>query len=75
MRDLVQNRAVEVVIDHVILDRIGKTPRDNIMVVLPPVARREERAYRAYASDEQRSQTGCIGGHGPVPSEAERLVR
>jgi hypothetical protein len=26
------------------------------------MARREECAYREYASDEQRSQTGCIGG-------------
>ena len=25
------------------------------------MARREERAYREYASDEQRSQAGCIG--------------
>ena len=25
------------------------------------MARREERAYRAYVSDEQRSQAGCIG--------------
>jgi hypothetical protein len=25
------------------------------------VARREERAYRGYATDEQRSQAGCIG--------------
>ena len=25
-------------------------------------ARREERAYRAYVSDEQRSPAGCIGG-------------
>ncbi len=25
------------------------------------MARREERAYRAYASEEQRSQAGCIG--------------
>ena len=26
------------------------------------MARREERAYREYVSDEQRSQAGCIGG-------------
>ncbi len=26
-------------------------------------ARREERAYRAYVSDAQRSPAGCIGGH------------
>ena len=26
------------------------------------MARREERAYLAYVSDEQRSQAGCIGG-------------
>ena len=26
------------------------------------LARREERAYREYVSDEQRSQAGCIGG-------------
>jgi SsrA-binding protein len=26
-------------------------------------ARREERAYREYVSDEQRSPAGCIGGH------------
>jgi len=25
------------------------------------MARREERAYREYVSDEQRSQAGCIG--------------
>lgn len=25
-------------------------------------ARREERAYREYVSDEQRSRRGCIGG-------------
>ena len=25
------------------------------------MARREERAYRAYVSDEQGSQAGCIG--------------
>ena len=25
-------------------------------------ARREERAYRAYVSDEQQSPAGCIGG-------------
>ena len=25
-------------------------------------ARREERAYRVYVSDEQRSPAGCIGG-------------
>ena len=25
-------------------------------------ARREERAYRAYVSDEQQSLAGCIGG-------------
>ena len=28
-----------------------------------PLARREERAYRAYVSDEQRRPAGCIGGH------------
>jgi len=27
-------------------------------------ARREERAYREYASDEQRSPAGCIGVQG-----------
>ena len=26
------------------------------------MARREERAYREYVSDEQRSQAGCLGG-------------
>ena len=26
------------------------------------MARREERAYREYVSDEQRRQPGCIGG-------------
>jgi hypothetical protein len=26
------------------------------------MARREERAYREYVSDEQRSPAGCIGG-------------
>ena len=26
------------------------------------MARREERAYREYVSDEQRSQAGCIDG-------------
>ena len=33
-------------------------------------ARREERAYRAYVSDEQRRPAGCIGGHGgnPIPA-------
>ena len=25
------------------------------------MARREERAYREYVSDEQRSQAGCLG--------------
>jgi hypothetical protein len=40
------------------------------------MARREERAYREYVSDEQRSQPGCIGGQngavisGRAPSEA-----
>jgi hypothetical protein len=31
------------------------------------IARREERAYREYASDEQRSEAGCIAGRMPAP--------
>jgi hypothetical protein len=30
------------------------------------MARREERAYREYSNDEQRSQPGCIAGRMPA---------
>jgi hypothetical protein len=45
-------------------------------VEAPAWARREKRACRAYVSDEQRRQAGCIGGqtgtliHGRVLSES-----
>jgi len=40
------------------------------------LARREERAYRAYASDEQRRQAGCIGGQDDavIPGRALTLA-
>ena len=38
-------------------------------------ARREERAYRAYASDEQRSPAGCIGGQNGAVISGRALTR
>jgi hypothetical protein len=39
------------------------------------MARREERAYREYVSDEQRSQAGCIGGQSGTVSRGRVLSR
>jgi hypothetical protein len=38
------------------------------------MARREERAYREYVSDEQRSQAGCIGGQNGTLIRGRALV-
>lgn len=66
-----------IVIDSSLRDAIGmatKDPGRNRVVQLgrrgARPARREERAYREYVSDEQRSPAGCIGGRsdGRIPA-------
>ena len=56
----------------------NKRPKRNKLIAFlrrgAPLARREERTYRGYASDEQRSERGWIGAGRPVyfAPDAER---
>ena len=61
--DVPGDRGVLVKVLHVGVDGTDKEINAAEYGASPPrLARREERAYREYVRDEQRSQPGCSGG-------------